>query len=50
MCNICKDYELGKLTWKEAWSHSYELTDSEHMTDVQIMLINEGIEEDETNG
>lgn len=39
MCKICVEYQQGLLTWEEAWMHSYEITDKEHMMDVVVMLV-----------
>lgn len=46
MCRICVDYQLGKITFEEAWNNSYELQDKEHMQDVWVMLINDMIMDD----
>ena len=36
MCKICADWQLGKLTTKEAWRNLGEMKDSPFSTDEEV--------------
>lgn len=46
MCLICKEFELGKLTWKEALNNAIEASSGDHQIEILNMLGKENIKEE----